>query len=573
MSDHAGVNDGRQAESERSMAIGHEALSRGAWEEARAAFERALAIEEVPEALEGLGMSAWWLDDAATVFGARERAYQLYRKRGDARGAGRVAMTLADDYFHFRGEAVVAKGWHARARRLLETVKEGAEHGWLALMEGNFVLNTGGELPLVRALAVQAAQSARARGEVDLEMTALALEGYALVAEGALAEGMPRLDEATTAAMSGEMTNPVAMGLSCCFLVMACERVGDFERSAEWCARIKELCLRTRFNMLLGLCRAQYATVLVWRGAWEEAEVELEAAVRQLGASRPAMLSEGLLRLADLRRRQGRFEDARTILSKLEDHPEALFSGAAIALDAGDPRTAVHLAERFLRGVPRSKRTERLPALDVLHRAQLALGELDQAVAPKEELCEIADMIATPVVQACALSARGLASMADRDYTNARRAFEDAADLYAKSGAKHEQACVRLELCKALLALGERRLAEAELAEARRAFEELGATWHADQAISVEGTMDSGALGEREQPTTNPAPSGAPGGLTKREIEVLKLLSEGLSNREIAKRLFVSELTVKRHVANLLSKLDLPSRAAAAAYAAKTGLV
>jgi ATP/maltotriose-dependent transcriptional regulator MalT len=556
----------RDADAARAaIETGHEALARVAWEDARRSFEDALSIQETPEALEGLGMAAWWLDDAPTVFDARERAYRLFRKCGNRRGAGRVAMTVAEDYLHFRGETAVAKGWHARAHRLLDGLEPVPEHGWLRVWEGDLVLAVGGEPSRARDLAAEAAEMGRTLGDIDLEMTALALEGLALVLKGALSDGMPLLDEATTAAVSGEMSNPVAIGLSCCYLVMTCEWISDFERAAQWCARVKELATRTRFNALLGLCRAQYAGVLVWRGAWAEAEAELEAAVQQLGASRPAMQSEGLRRLADLRRMQGRFDEARALLGGLGGHPQAILVRAALALDTGDVRAAAHLSERFLRGAPSSSRTDRVHALDVLHRARLALDQRKESAPVLEELRRIASMIGTAPIQACGLVAEGLARAADGEHGRARGAFEDAIDLYARAGARYEQACVRVELGKVLLALAQHGPAESELDEARRCFQELGAAWRSEQAAAL--------LKERENAPAASTRSPPAGGLTRREIEVLKLVAGGLSNRRIARNLSVSEFTVKRHVANILLKLGLPSRAAAAAYAGKTGLV
>jgi tetratricopeptide (TPR) repeat protein len=185
---------------------------------------------------------------------------------------------------------------------------------------------------------------------------------------------MLRLDEATTAAVSGEMSDPFAIGISCCYLVDACERIRDFERAAQWCARVKEVALRARFNALLGVCRAQYARMLVWRGGWAEAEAELEAAAGQLGASRPAMRAEALVRLAELRRLQGRFDEAESLLAAVVAHPQNLPARAALALDAGDAASAARLAERFLRNTPRSARIERMQAFDVLARDERGVG-------------------------------------------------------------------------------------------------------------------------------------------------------------------------------------------------------
>ena len=102
-----------------SFALGQEALSRGAWADARAAFESALAADESPEAFEMLGLAAFWMEDADASIAAREAAFHAYRERHDHLGAARAAITLADDYFTFRDQKQVANGWLLRAKRLL----------------------------------------------------------------------------------------------------------------------------------------------------------------------------------------------------------------------------------------------------------------------------------------------------------------------------------------------------------------------------------------------------------------------------------------------------------------------
>src|SRR5690606_36628144 len=136
------------------------------------------------EALEGLAVAAWWIDDATTLFEARQQAYRLYRERDDRRGAGRVAMTIAEDFFYFRGETAVAWGWLRRARRLLDGLDPTPEHGWLRIWEGDLGLESGDDLDDVRRCAIEAAAIGHTLGDIDLEMTALALEGIALVVSG-----------------------------------------------------------------------------------------------------------------------------------------------------------------------------------------------------------------------------------------------------------------------------------------------------------------------------------------------------------------------------------------------------
>ena len=550
---------GARADSGATLAAGHDALSKGDWARARACFERALAIEESAEALEGLGMAAWWLGDAPIMFDARERAFRLYGKRRARREAGRVAMTLAEDHFYFRGEAAVASGWYKRAHSLLDPLDACAEQGWLRLWEGDFAAMLGEDPARVRALAAQAAAIGKAVSDLDLQMAALALEGLARVTEGDLREGMPRLDEATAAALSGEMNDFVAVGMACCYLVIACERIRDFDRAAQWCRHVKKLCERWQFNVLLAVCRAQHASVLMWRGAWTEAEQELLAVVQNLGELRPAMQAEGILRLAQLRRLQGRLDDAGALLKQVEGHPLAGLERTALALDRGDPATAAHLARRMLVRLPAANQTERVAVLELAVRATVALGKTAVPASWLRSLRACADALGTAPLRAGALVAEGLVAAAAGKHQHARDAFEEAIPLYARSGGTFEAARAKVELARSFRALGNAELAQSARREALNTFQELGAAAELARTRALLGKPDHGV-------------NLAPGELTTREMDVLGLVAQGLSNQQIAGRLHVSPFTIKRHVANILTKLELPSRAAAAAYAARRGV-
>jgi len=173
---------------------GRTALASGSWEEARAQFVAALEGAERAEALEGLGLAAWWLDDGALTLDARERAYRAYREKGDALGAARMAIWLTWDYLAFRAEFAVASGWLERARRLLEGRERTAEYGWLLVREGEIEIFRRHDPRAAQQLARRAAELGREVGDPGVEMNALALEGLALVTEGRVAEGMRRLD-------------------------------------------------------------------------------------------------------------------------------------------------------------------------------------------------------------------------------------------------------------------------------------------------------------------------------------------------------------------------------------------
>lgn len=326
---------------------GDDALARGAWVEAREAYERTLARREFPEALEGLGNAAWWLDLSDLVFGSREKAYRLYLTRGDRAEAARVAVWLAWDYWAFQGESAVANGWLQRARRLLDGMPSCSERAWLEVREGSFRLLEEGDPVRALAQAAEGIRIAQEVGNIDLEMLGRAVQGLALVASGAVSEGMSNLDEVNAAVIAGELTNRVAIGLAGCYLIAACERVRDYDRAVQWCKRLKEFCAKWGLRPLFAVCRTQYASICLWRGTWLEAEEELCAASDELAASRPAMKSDALVLLAELRRRQGRVQEAAALVNQTPPRGAGLLERAELAFDCGDYPAAAERAEQY----------------------------------------------------------------------------------------------------------------------------------------------------------------------------------------------------------------------------------
>src|SRR5215471_12261984 len=241
------------------LTVGLQALARGAWEEARTAFTASLEAAESPQVLEHLGLASWWLDDAEQTFRSRERACALYREQGDSKGAARLALWLVWDNLAFRGDTAVASGWLERARRLLEGHESSAEFGWLQLREGEMALFRGHDPAAARTLGIRAAALGRQAGDRGLEFTGLALEGLARVSAGDVAAGMRCLDEATAAATAGEVKELHTVGVVCCWQIFACERVRDFDRAAQWCARVQEFTKRWPLRPLSAICRVQYA--------------------------------------------------------------------------------------------------------------------------------------------------------------------------------------------------------------------------------------------------------------------------------------------------------------------------
>jgi DNA-binding CsgD family transcriptional regulator len=545
---------------------GRTALGRGDWQAARLAFDLALQTEEYPEALEGLGLAAWWLDLADVVFDARERAYRIYRKRDDRLGAARMAIWLAWDTAAFRGEQAIANGWLQRAHRLLADRPDAAEHAGLALRSGIFALLDDGDPEEAEKLASEAVRIGQALGAADYEMVGRALHGFARVTAGRVAEGLQELDEVNAAVLAGEMTDRVMIGLACCYLIAACERIRDYERAVQWCDRLKAFCANWGLRPLFAVCRTQYASVCMWRGAWEEAERELTAAADELAACRPAMTGEGLVRLGELRRRQGKLDEAMALFERGGSHPLASLGRASVALDRGDFNTGADLAERHLRRLPEKNRMERAAALELMVRADVEQGRPHEARHAVAELQAIANEARTGPLRALASLAAGLVAARSGDPISARTHLEDAVDLFKESGAPFETGRARVELARVMGALGRPEAAEDE---ARRAIEDLTPLGAGLEIARARGVLDALTSG----PAAMSAVAEDRKGLTPREVEIVRLISTGLNNHAIAQRLFISEHTVHRHVANTLTKLNAPSRSAAVAQAGRLGLL
>jgi DNA-binding CsgD family transcriptional regulator/tetratricopeptide (TPR) repeat protein len=552
---------------------GWEALAHGAWDKAHACFTAAVNYAATAEALEGLGFAAWWLNETAETFRVREEAYRRYHEQEDRRGAARVATWLAMDHFTRRGEHAIASGWMQRAYRLLDELDPGPEHVLVMAWDAHMAILVEHDAAKASRLGAEAAALARSLGNIDLAMLAQACEGFAWVCAGEIATGMRLLDEATLAAVNGEMSDIDAITMTCCYLIYACERVRDVERAAQWCDKLRQITIAWSYHAMFAFCRTHYAGVLMARGEWAQAESELTTAIEVLGGTHPALAVEGIVRLAELRRLQGRLGEAATLFARLEEHPlrmlgstPALLGRAALALDQGAPVVAIDLAERYLRAIQPEDRTARATGLELLVRAQAAHGDHHAAAGSLREVVAISTLVPTLPLRAAASFSAGTVAVGNGDYKEARQRFEDAVDLFERSGAPYEASRSRLELASVLAGLGRTEAAAAEAIVARDTLRRLGAAREADRATALTHQRTEDRDGRVRR--LGPAPA-----LTAREREVLRLVAQGLSDKEMAAALGLSEHTVHRHVANILTKLDLPSRAAAVARAAHHGVL
>ena len=547
-------------------------LQNGDWGKARATFLDATQLEEIGPALEGLGAACWWLRDAEAAMDARRKAFRLYRDEGDRTSAARVAVSLVWDHM-FRGERSIAGGWVGRAENLLKDMGPVEELGWLTIVKSHLALMVDRDPIASGRLAEEAVAIGKTVGNLDVEMLALAYEGFALVSGGRITEGMRKLDESSTAAMAGELENLNCTATVACCLIYACERVRDYGRAAEWCARLKEFCERWSFELMIAICRTHYASTLVSQGQWDDAQIELREAINTFGKTHPGQAAEALVRLADLRIRQGRLDEAAELLDEVQSGPArmmghkiALAARSALLLERGDASAAVETAERYLRSIRDEESLERTSALEVILRAHILLGNEPEARYALARLRSLSDSVNTPPMRGAVLLAQGGLARAFGDPSAARTALEDASDIFEEVGMPLEAAQTRLLLAFCLHDAGGDQAAAGHARDALSAAQVLGATTLIDRARRL-------LEGLGQPPATAPTPFP---GLTLRETEVLGLIARGLSNHDIATRLVLSVRTVERHISNIYLKLDLEgsaARAGATAAALQHGLV
>jgi DNA-binding CsgD family transcriptional regulator len=331
---------------------------------------------------------------------------------------------------------------------------------------------------------------------------------------------------------------------------------------------VREFCTRWNYPALFSACRIQYASLLLTRGEWAEAEREIEALSRSVETAQPRLVPVARARMGELRRLQGRHGEAARLLAEGGTHLLAVLARAALALDQGDFAAAAEHAEEYLRRVPTVSRTERVHGLKTLALARAAQGDPDAAEPALDELRAVAVTVGTDPLRAVVAAVEGAMLRARRRHADAAARFQDAIDLMERSRTPYDAARARASLATVLKALGRTEPAAMEARIARAEFARLGAA--ADEAVAarlltdIEASAARAAAGRR---------SLADAKLTAREVEVLRLVADGMSDREIAARLDLSEHTVHRHITNVLTKTGLPSRAAAVAYAARAGLL
>lgn len=527
----------------------------GRWADAVEALlraQRAAPLER--DDLERLVWSAALIDNDDEFLRALELLHQACADGGDPRGAARAAFWLG-----FRllllGKSGRATGWLARAQRHIEGHGDDcAERGYL-LLPAIFRHFAQGDAAAAEAVALEAAGIGERCGDADLVAIARNLQGRALLRQGEVGAGLGLLDEVMLAVTSGELS-PMVTGIVYCNVLTTCQEVYAFDRAREWTAALATWCERQpQLVAFTGNCLVHRSEIMQLGGDWPGALEELRQ-VCEHGCEDedPDVFADACYQQGELFRLQGELARAEAAYELAHRNGRDPQPGLALLrLAQGRQVEAVNAIERVVQSTtPIWQRARMLPAFVEI---MLAAGALDRARAAVDELATIAGDFGTEVLGAMAAHARGSLRLAEGEPRDAIEPLRRAFDVWRRVGAPYIAARIRVLLAAAYRALGDGDGAELELDAARQVFEQLGAE------------PDLAALAPTAQPAETP-----PHGLSRRELEVLRLVASGRTNKAIAAELCVSERTVDRHVSNIFSKIDVPSRAAATAFAYRHNL-
>lgn len=536
-----------------TIAAAREVLEAGQWTAAREGFTAALAERESADAHDGMGTALWWLGQVRESLEHRERAYEMYCAEQRRLEAAVVALDIGVCYLSNLDHESVARGWFARAERVAAASGDDQLTPWIWLMNGY----TSADLHERTELLTRALHAAQESGDVDLELVALADLGLARVETGAVADGLALLDEAMAGTLGGEWQRLDTVVWTSCSMLAACSLVGDIKRAAQWCGAADRFMETYGCPFLQARCRSHYGRVLVATGSWALAETELGTALSMAADCGSEPRVEALAGLAELRLRQGLSEQAEVLLVGGMDRPDLAVVTARVLLARGHPDRAVAVLQAQIHDVAVTD-----PAYPSMMAASvdahLAVGDIDAARETAASLEQVVVRHQHP--QAAALSARasGLVAEAGGLTGEAARLLRSAAGGFDVLDLPFEAGSTRLDLA-GILAGSDPALAVVEAGRALDLLARLGATQEAAKAAAL---LRSLGVATRAGPRDL-------GRLSQRERDVLALVQRGLTNPQIGARLFISPRTVGHHVSGILTKLDLSTRAEAAAYAAE----
>jgi len=541
----------------RALADGRDAFKREAWSDAwtlLATADRETPLE--PQDLERLAAAAFLVGEDTDSIDALTRAHHGFLERGDPISAARNAVRLAFTMFERPALQAQATGWVARARRLLdECATDCAERGFLLCAEA-FMRVRANDAAGADVLFGQAVDvGARFK---DRNVLALARhgQGRALLFQNKPAEGFAMLDEVMVSVTCGEV-DPIISGVVYCSVLSACHDFFDLRRAKEWTTALTSWCDAHPDMLFRGECLVRRSEMLQLQGAWDDALTEAEQACARLHERSPARdAAISLYRAAELYRLRGEFQKADELYRRASQAGRNPHPGLALLRLAQGQAEAAAIA---IRHELQQRRSPALRAETIRAAVEILLAARDAAAARSaaDELTRVATAVNALFLRAASSEAAGAVALADGDTAAAVALLRDACTIWRELEAPYEIARTRELTGMAYRQLGDEEGAQLEFEAAAETFERLGAR------------PDAARLALRITPPS----SEARGPLTGREVEVLRLIASGRTNRAIATELAISEKTVARHVSNILTKLDLPSRSAATAYAYHHNLV
>ena len=510
-----------------------------------AAYEAYSALEtQDGHVTEGLAESTWWLGNMEQAIRLYTDAYRLYVDSGDLESAARAAVLLS---IHCRlvGEPAQSAGWDARAQRVLDELPECAAHGY-PLYLGTAGL-TGSDLDAADASAQRLQDLGRRHDDPNLVALGVYFEGRIRIKQARVAEGLALLDEAMIAALSDDL-NAFWTGAIYCGLMDACNELRDLRRASEWTEATRRWSDPLPLTSLYpGICRVHRAQVLQHRGSWAEAEQEALGACEDMAGVDVFAVADAYYEVGEVRRVRGDLAGAEQAYTQAHDHGRDPQPGMALLrLAQGRPGDAAASIAAVLAAGGRS-RLDRVGLLTAQTEIALATGDIDLAESASSELAQTAHDFDSPGLRADAHRSVGAVHLARGRVMESLSELRLALNEWNQLDVPFEAARTRMLMAQAYRACGDTDAAEREESAANGCFERLGVL-------------------TGDQPDS-------PAGLTAREIEVLRVLATGKSNKEIAEELFLSPKTVARHLSNIFAKIGSGSRAAATAYAYDNGLM
>ena len=535
---------------------GREFFAAQAWMDAYeslSAADRSRPLEA--EDLELLATAAYMIGDEDDYLGALERAHRAHVDTGQPLRAVRCAFWLGGTLAR-RGEVGQASGWLGRAQRMLDRhAGETVEHGYL-LLPAMFAQEASGDLDLAAGTAGAAAAIGERFGDADLFALAAHERGRVMIRSGRIKDGLGLLDEAMVSLTSGELS-PIVTGIVYCGAILACQSAHDVGRAQEWTAGLSRWWERQPdLVAFTGRCLVHRAELMQLHGAWPQAlEEARRAGERCVLAANSGAAGEAAYRQGELRRVSGDLGAAEAAYAEARRHGRDPQPGLALLRLAQGNRDAAEAAIRRLASET-SDAGRRAALLPAYVEIMLAVNDVQAAVGACEELETIAEKRDGAVLAAAAGAARGAVELALGDVPAALAALRGASETWQQLQAPYEAARVRELIGLACRAMGDKDTATLELQACRATYEELGAL----PDLARVRSLTSAHLADAR-------------GLTKRELEVLRHLAAGATNKAIAAEFVLSERTVDRHVSNIFAKLGVSSRAAATAYAYEHRLV